>query len=146
MQKVCLQTCRKNRIFLKLAYFLRKIQDLLVNNSRILTIKNAKFTAYYFYMNLNIWLYFQICINVPLKKSWFPAAIQYALLKFTYHWCFAHVQLKLWNRKICKIFLLLGNLWFQMVTVLVKIPLLLHISRTLETFHTSSVTKFLTGC
>ena len=35
--------------------FLRKIQILRVNNSRILTIKNRKFLGYYFYMNLNIW-------------------------------------------------------------------------------------------
>ena len=26
------------------------------------------------------------------------AATQYAMLKFTYHQCFAHAQLKLWNR------------------------------------------------
>ena len=31
----------------KLAYFLRKIQTLLVNNSRILRIKNEKFSGYY---------------------------------------------------------------------------------------------------
>ena len=37
-----------------IAYFLRKIQTLRVNNSRILSIKNAKFSGYYFYMNLNI--------------------------------------------------------------------------------------------
>ena len=35
---------------LKLAYFLRKVQTLRVNNSSILTIKNAKFAEYYFYM------------------------------------------------------------------------------------------------
>ena len=32
----------------KLAYFLRKIQTLRLNNSRILAIKNAKFSGYYF--------------------------------------------------------------------------------------------------
>ena len=52
-----------------LAYFLRKIQTLRVNNSRILTIKNAKFSGYYFYMNLNIQGDFQICISVPLKGT-----------------------------------------------------------------------------
>ena len=31
-------------------------------------IKNAKLPGYYFYMNLNIWGNFQICISVPLKK------------------------------------------------------------------------------
>ena len=29
-------------------------------------IKNAKPSGYYFYMNLNIWGDFQICISVPL--------------------------------------------------------------------------------
>ena len=37
-----------------------------MNNSRILSIKNAKFSGYYFYMNLNIKRNFQICISVPL--------------------------------------------------------------------------------
>ena len=50
----------------KKAYFLRKVQILRMNNSRILTIKNAKLSGYYFYMNLNIWGDFQICISVPL--------------------------------------------------------------------------------
>ena len=54
---------------LKLAYFLRKIQTLRVNNSRVLTIKNAKFSGYYVYMNLNIWEDFQICISVPLMTA-----------------------------------------------------------------------------
>ena len=38
-----------------------------MNNSRVLTIRNAKFPGYYFYMNLNIWGDFQFCISVPLK-------------------------------------------------------------------------------
>ena len=37
-----------------------------MNNSRIFTIKNAKFSGYYFYMNFNIWEDFQICISIPL--------------------------------------------------------------------------------
>ena len=41
------------------------------------------------------------------------------------------------------LFLLPANLCFQVVTVLVKTPLLLHISYTLETFHKSSITRFL---
>ena len=45
---------------------LRKIQTLPFNNSRNLTIKNAKLSGYNFYMNLNIWGDFQICISVPL--------------------------------------------------------------------------------
>ena len=31
-------------------------------------IKNAKFSGYYFYMNLNVWGDFQICISVPISK------------------------------------------------------------------------------
>ena len=30
-------------------------------------IKNAKPSGYYFYMNLNIWGDFQICISVPSR-------------------------------------------------------------------------------
>ena len=52
---------------LKVAYFLRKIQTLRVNNSRIPRIKNAKFSEYYFYLNTNIYGDFQICISVPLR-------------------------------------------------------------------------------
>ena len=40
--------------------FLKKLQTLQVNNLRILTIKNAKFSGYYFYINLNKWGDFQI--------------------------------------------------------------------------------------
>ena len=65
IQNVCLQTYRKDRIRQKVAYFLRKIQTLRANNSRILKIKNAKFSGY-FYMNKNIWRDFQICISIPL--------------------------------------------------------------------------------
>ena len=38
----------------KVAYFLRKIQTLRVRNSTILSIKNANFSGYCFYMNSNI--------------------------------------------------------------------------------------------
>ena len=58
--------------FLKLAYFLRKVQTLRMNNSRILTIKNAKFLGYYFHMNLNIQGDFQICIILRLKRAYAP--------------------------------------------------------------------------
>ena len=49
--------------------FYEKTQTLRVNNSRILTIKNAKFSGYYVYINLYIWEDFQICIRVPLRKG-----------------------------------------------------------------------------
>ena len=51
---------------LKIRLLLRKIQTLLVNNWRILMMKNAK-RSDYFYLNLDIWADFQICIIVPLK-------------------------------------------------------------------------------
>ena len=51
---------------LKLAYFLRKLQTLRVNNSRILTIKNEKSSGYYFYVNLNTWGDFLICIRLHI--------------------------------------------------------------------------------
>ena len=66
MRNFYLQTYRNNRICWKLVYFLRKTQTLRVNNSRILTIKNAKFSGYYFYINLSILTDFQIYISVPL--------------------------------------------------------------------------------
>ena len=47
------------------------MQTLRVNNLRISSIKNAKVSGYYFYMNLNIWRNFQICISVPLINSYF---------------------------------------------------------------------------
>ena len=39
-----------------------------MNNPRILTVKNAKFSGYHFNMNLNIWGDFQFCISVPLTQ------------------------------------------------------------------------------
>ena len=45
------------------------MQTLRVNNSTIFTIKNAEFSRYYFYMDLNIQEDFQICISVPLKSK-----------------------------------------------------------------------------
>ena len=36
------------------------------NLGRILRIKNAKFSEYYFFMNWSIYKDFQICISVPL--------------------------------------------------------------------------------
>ena len=40
-----------------------------MNNSRILTTKNAKFSGYYFNVNLNIWGDFQFCTSVPLRQE-----------------------------------------------------------------------------
>ena len=43
---------------LKLAYFLRKVQTLRVNNSTILTIKKGTFPGYYFYTIISVPLRF----------------------------------------------------------------------------------------
>ena len=38
-----------------------------VNNSKILRVKNAKSSGYCFYLYVNVWGGFQICISVPLR-------------------------------------------------------------------------------
>ena len=50
----CLFTNIQKQQNMKGAYFLRKSQTSRVNNSRILRIKNARFSEYYFYLNPNI--------------------------------------------------------------------------------------------
>ena len=52
----------------KLAYFLRNLQTSLVNNSKILRNKYAKFSVYYFDINTNIYGDFQIYTSVPLTQ------------------------------------------------------------------------------
>ena len=51
MWKVCLQTFRDNRIFLKFAYFLRNLQTSWANNLSVFRIKNAKFSGPCFHIN-----------------------------------------------------------------------------------------------
>ena len=69
VKDVCLQTYRNNRIWERVAYFLRKKkQTSWVNNSTILRFNNAKLSGYCFYMKQSIQLNFQICISVPLNK------------------------------------------------------------------------------
>ena len=51
-----------------MAYFLRNLQTSQVNNSRILKIKNAKFSGNCFYINTSIYRDFQIGISVPLSN------------------------------------------------------------------------------
>ena len=65
-KKVYFQTFRNNR---RLAYFLRNLQTSRASNSRILKIKNAKFSGYCFYIKTNIYGDFQICVSVPLNVS-----------------------------------------------------------------------------
>ena len=47
---------------------LRNLQTLRANNSRTLSIENVKFSGHCFYMNINIYRDFQICISVLLSK------------------------------------------------------------------------------
>ena len=61
MWKVCLQAFRGNSI--------RNLQALRANNSRIIRIKNAKFSAYCFYINTNMQGDFRICGSAFLPKS-----------------------------------------------------------------------------
>ena len=52
---------------------LRNLQTSRTNDSRILRIKNAKFSwYYYFYVNKNIQENSQICISVPLISKGMP--------------------------------------------------------------------------
>ena len=66
--KCLFRNIQKQNMF-KINLLLRKIQTFLVNNSTILTIKNANFPGYYFYMNKNVYGDFQICISVPLSGA-----------------------------------------------------------------------------
>ena len=53
--EICEKFVHKHiRTYEKLAYFVRNLQTSRANNSRILMIKNAKFSGYCFYMNANI--------------------------------------------------------------------------------------------
>ena len=38
----------------KLAYFLKNLQTSQANNSRVLRVKNAKYSGHCFYMNANV--------------------------------------------------------------------------------------------
>ena len=52
---------------LKISLRFKKFTNFTGYNSRILRIKNAKFSGYCFYINTNMLGDFQICIRVPLK-------------------------------------------------------------------------------
>ena len=63
---------QKQQNLLKINLLFRKLTNL--NNSKIVRIKNAKFSGHHFYMDINIYGGFQICISVPLivfiSKAW----------------------------------------------------------------------------
>ena len=70
----------------QLNYFLRKIQTLRVNNSRILRNQNARLSGHYFYMNTKMWRDFQICISVPLTDFFLmKLSIAYVLIYFLFN-------------------------------------------------------------
>ena len=54
---------------LKISLLLKKFTKLRTNNSRIVRIKNAKFSEYFLYINTNIQGNFRLHISVPLKLS-----------------------------------------------------------------------------
>ena len=89
--KVGLQTFRSNRICSKLAYLLRNLQTSRANHSRILRIRNAKFSGYCFYMSANTRGDFQICISVPLNikmsKYWKKTAFWCLVFHYTFQFC-----------------------------------------------------------
>ena len=109
--KVYLQTFRNNRIRSKLAYFLRNLQTSRASNSRILRIKKVKSSGYCFYLNTNIYIYFQICISVPLTafRCWLfsqKSSIIYISQGFEYAsgwytWCFTEFSPR--GRKVFKV-------------------------------------------
>ena len=68
MRNVCLQTYSNYRVSQNSLLFKKKT-NFTGNNSRILRIKNARFSEYYFCINYNLLGDFQICISVPWTKS-----------------------------------------------------------------------------
>ena len=70
---VSLKTFRNNRICSELAYFLRNLQNLHINNF-------AKIAGYCLYMNTNIYRNFQICISVHLS-AWARVLDQFLIFK-----------------------------------------------------------------
>ena len=92
MRNVCLQAYRNNRMLKRSAYYLRKIQTLRANNSRILSIQNAKFSGYHFSINTDIWRDFQICISVPLR-IWEITVFQDSVI-ILMHWDYGNLWVK----------------------------------------------------
>ena len=65
-----------------------------VNNSRIVWIKNTKFSGYYFYINTDIYRDFQICISVPVITVKVKYVVASSLLQ-TLSMCFLDVYMPL---------------------------------------------------
>ena len=54
-----------------------------MNNWKILRIKNAKRSGYYFYKIMNVWGDFQICISVPLRTPCMIKIYNFILIRLT---------------------------------------------------------------
>ena len=54
---------------LKISLLFKESTNFTGKNSKVLKIKNAKLSEYYFYINLNVWGGFEICISVPLRYA-----------------------------------------------------------------------------
>ena len=67
---------------LKLAYFLRKIQTLRVNNSRILLIKNAKFEYMARFSNLH-WCTFKQATYIRYVLAKLSKSVQISTLTYS---------------------------------------------------------------
>ena len=86
---------QKQQNTLKSSLFLTKIQSLRMNHSRIISIRNAKFSGYYFCMNQNMKVDFQICNSVPLitnNVGWVLLERFVDLLNV----CFNDMQINIW--------------------------------------------------
>ena len=62
---------------LKISLIFKKFTNFTTNNSKILRIKNAKFSGYLFYVKTNIYGDFQICISVPLSSISFCCTVNF---------------------------------------------------------------------
>ena len=102
--------------------YLRNCQTSQENNSRILRIRNAKFSGYCFYMSANIRRDFQICISVPLNakmsKYW----------KKTAFWCFG------FSSHFSILLLLYLELWCKQMYAVPRITQHAHSCAILEMF------------
>ena len=97
-----------------------------MNNSRILRIQNVKFSRYYFYMNTNIWRYFEICISVPLSLQtkifwdtifWCSADLLLSVWALWYLWCFFTTH----SFQLARIFMLPNKIFWSLVPFLIVI-------------------------
>ena len=102
-----------------------------MNYSRILTIKNAKLLGYYFYMNLNIWRDFPICISVPLIQSNIILTMVAEMLQkskfllYVLYWCY----MKFYFCYICDVYVICFIIYLLYIFIyIICFSILLYIS------------------